>query len=81
MLNMYALYIIGGQMESYLGKTRYVIVYILSGLVGNLFSLIFDNYIVMLYIEELLSKLFPFNNLVVSCLSNFNFFSFSINLS
>lgn len=43
MLNMYALYIIGGQMESYLGKIRYIIVYILSGLVGNLFSLIFTN--------------------------------------
>ena len=43
MLNMYALYIIGSQMESYLGKIRYVVVFLISGLIGSLFSLIFSN--------------------------------------
>ena len=43
MLNMYALYVIGGQMESYLGKLKYAFVFLLSGLVGSLFSLIFTN--------------------------------------
>lgn len=41
LVNMYALRIIGYQLESYLGKVRYLIVFILSGLVGSLFSAIF----------------------------------------
>ncbi len=38
--NMYALYVIGSQMESYLGKTKYCCVYFFSGLIGSLFSVI-----------------------------------------
>lgn len=41
LVNMYALRIIGYQLESYLGKIRYTVVFILSGLVGSLFSAIF----------------------------------------
>ena len=41
LLNMYALKIIGSQVESYLGKLRYVVVFIVSGLIGSLFSAIF----------------------------------------
>lgn len=41
LLNMYALKIIGSQLESYLGKLRYVVVFIISGLIGSLFSAIF----------------------------------------
>ena len=40
-LNMYALKIIGSQVESYLGKIKYIIVFIVSGLIGSLFSAIF----------------------------------------
>lgn len=39
-LNMYALKIIGSQIESFLGKSRYIIVFIISGLIGSLFSAI-----------------------------------------
>ena len=41
LLNMYALKIIGSQVESYLGKIKYIVVFIISGLVGSLFSAIF----------------------------------------
>ena len=41
LLNMYALKILGSQVESYLGKIRYTVVFILSGLIGSLFSAIF----------------------------------------
>jgi len=36
--NMYSLYIIGKQAENYLGKTKFLIVYLISGIVGGLFS-------------------------------------------
>jgi len=39
--NMYALYIIGSQLESVLGRTKFLIIYLLSGLSGSLFSMIF----------------------------------------
>ena len=42
LFNMYALYIIGSQMESYLGKIKYALVFIVSGLVGSLSSIIFS---------------------------------------
>ena len=42
--NMYALYIIGSQMESFLGKGKYLIVYFFSTIVGSLFSIIFSKY-------------------------------------
>lgn len=39
--NCYALYVIGPQIESFLGKTKYLIIYLVSGLVGAFFSIIF----------------------------------------
>lgn len=41
--NMYALYIIGMQLESFLGKFKYLIVYLLSGLAGSMLSVFFSN--------------------------------------
>ena len=40
---MYALYVIGMQLESFLGKWKYLIVYLLSGLGGSMLSIFFDN--------------------------------------
>lgn len=40
--NMYALYIIGSQLESFLGKWRYLIVYLLSGFAGSVLSIFFS---------------------------------------
>jgi len=39
--NMYSLYIIGPQLESFFGKTKFLIIYICSGIIGNLLSLLF----------------------------------------
>lgn len=39
--NNYALYIIGSQLESFLGRTKFLIVYLVSALCGNLLSLLF----------------------------------------
>ena len=39
--NCYALYVIGSQIESFLGKTKYIIIYFFSGIMGSLFSMIF----------------------------------------
>lgn len=39
--NMYSLYILGPIVERYYGKTKFLIIYILSGLIGNLFSCLF----------------------------------------
>lgn len=41
--NMYALYIIGMQLESFLGKTKFLIVYLFSALTGSLMSIIFSS--------------------------------------
>lgn len=38
--NMYALYIIGSQLESFLGKIKYTIIYLLSGISGGLLSML-----------------------------------------
>lgn len=40
-LNCYALYVIGTQLESYLGKIKYLIVYLFSGLCGAILSMLF----------------------------------------
>lgn len=40
-LNMYALYILGREIESYFGKVKYIIIYFVSALVGSLISLLF----------------------------------------
>ena len=41
--NMYALYIIGAQIESFFGKIKFSIIYLLSGIVGSLFTMLFLN--------------------------------------
>jgi len=40
LMNMYALYVLGSQVESYIGKTKYTIVYLFSGIIGCLLSCI-----------------------------------------
>jgi len=39
--NMYSLYIIGPQLESFFGRIKFIIIYILSGVIGNLLTLAF----------------------------------------
>lgn len=41
LINMYALYIIGPQIESFFGKTKYLIIYLGSGIIGSLLSMLF----------------------------------------
>ena len=45
--NMYSLYIIGPQLESFFGKVKYTIIFIGSGIIGNLLSMAFlqDSYV------------------------------------
>ena len=43
LFNMYALYVIGMQLESFLGKWKYLVVYLLSGLGGSMLSIFFSN--------------------------------------
>ena len=43
LLNMYALYVIGPQLESFFGKAKFLIIYLFSGLCGSLFSIIFSS--------------------------------------
>lgn len=40
--NCYALYILGTQLESFMGKIKYLLIYLFSGLTGALFSIIFS---------------------------------------
>lgn len=39
--NMYALYIVGSQVERYYGAKKYLLIYFISGIVGSLFSNVF----------------------------------------
>lgn len=39
--NMYALYVLGIQLENFFGKTRFAIIYLFSAITGNLLSLVF----------------------------------------
>jgi len=39
--NCYALYVIGKQLESFLGKIKYTIIYLFSGIIGSFFTCIF----------------------------------------
>lgn len=39
--NCYALYVIGSQIENFLGRVKYIIIYLFSGLIGSLFSMSF----------------------------------------
>lgn len=41
LMNMYSLYVIGPQLESFFGKIKYLIIFIISGIIGNLLSLVF----------------------------------------
>lgn len=41
--NMYALYVIGPQLESYLGRFKYLCIYLMSGITGNLLSMAFSS--------------------------------------
>ncbi len=41
--NMYALYIVGSQLESFYGKTKYILIYLFSALMGSLFSCLFTD--------------------------------------
>lgn len=41
--NCYSLYVIGIQLESFLGKWKYLFVYLLSGLAGSMLSLFFNS--------------------------------------
>ena len=43
MCNMYSLYVIGTQLESFLGRVKYLTVYLLSGLAGSVLSIFFSN--------------------------------------
>lgn len=43
--NMYALYIIGSQVENFFGRTKYIIIYLGSMLAGSLLSICFSNYV------------------------------------
>ena len=43
LFNMYALYIIGTQLENYIGKWKFIIVYLLSAISGSLLSCIFGD--------------------------------------
>lgn len=45
LVNCYSLYIIGGQIESFMGKTKYLIIYLFSALMGSLLSMAMGNYI------------------------------------
>ncbi len=38
--NMYSLYIIGNQIETVMGKIKYILIYLISGITGNLLSFI-----------------------------------------
>lgn len=40
-VNMYSLWVIGSQVETYLGKLKFIIIYLLSAIMGSLFSIVF----------------------------------------
>lgn len=44
-INCYSLYIIGTQVESFYGKLKYIIIYLSSGIIGNLLSICFSDYL------------------------------------
>ena len=44
LFNCYALYIIGSQIESFMGKAKYLIIYLGSALFGSFFSITFSHY-------------------------------------
>lgn len=42
LVNMYSLYVLGSQLEGFLGRGKYLAVYMFSALIGSLFSIIFN---------------------------------------
>lgn len=44
LINCYSLYIIGSQLESFLGKKKYLIIYLFAGIIGSLTSITFGEY-------------------------------------
>ncbi len=43
LFNCYALWILGSQLESFMGKSKYLIIYLFSGLMGSLVSITFNS--------------------------------------
>jgi len=41
-VNMYSLYVIGPQIESFFGKWKYLLIYLISGICGSLLSMVFN---------------------------------------
>ena len=41
LFNMYALYIVGSQIESFYGRAKYLIIYLFSAIMGTMFSCLF----------------------------------------
>lgn len=41
LFNMYALFILGSQLESFVGKVKYIIIYLFSAITGSLLSMLF----------------------------------------
>lgn len=41
--NMYSLLVLGTQLESFFGKTKFLFIYIVSGLIGSMFSVLLTN--------------------------------------
>lgn len=44
LFNCYALYVIGSQLEGFMGKSKYIIIYLFSMLMGSLMSITFSDY-------------------------------------
>lgn len=44
LFNCYSLYVIGSQVENFLGKFKFLFIYLVAGISGALFSMIFGNY-------------------------------------
>lgn len=42
-VNMYSLWVVGSKVENYLGRTNFLIIYLLSGLMGSVFSIVFNS--------------------------------------
>lgn len=42
--NCYAIYVIGPQLESFMGKVKYLVIYLFSGVLGGLLSIAMSNY-------------------------------------
>ena len=45
LFNMYVLYVVGSQIESFYGKLKYLIIYLISGIIGGLFSCTLSPYL------------------------------------